>query len=65
MPRQWFSPAYMLEFLIKHRTLKDYEHIHFHKRPDGHVTFSWDVPMENQCDYFWSEVKAVLEILVA
>jgi hypothetical protein len=63
IPRVWFSWQQMVMFLVKHRELKDYKHISITSRPDGRISYSWDVSYKNQCDYFWSEVKDVLALL--
>jgi hypothetical protein len=64
MPRHWFSPAQMFVFLLKHQNVKDYKHVHFRTHTNGRVSVGFDVARERECEYFWSEVKAVLEILI-
>jgi hypothetical protein len=50
--------------LATHRELNEYKHIYFRENPDDRISIGWDVSLEKQCDYFWSELKTVLEIML-
>jgi hypothetical protein len=69
IPRRWFTFGHMLCFLTKYRHLADYAYIDFEERTfQGKETVligidEKAVSLGNECDYFWSETKVVLEKL--
>ncbi len=68
IPRKWFSFGTMLCFLTYYRHLKEYKRINFTEalyQGRETVGIKPSVYIKSPCDYFWSEVTAVLAIMVS